>query len=97
MPSIENRSLSAVDLHFGIKKDTKLKGFIENFHANKIYDLEIDSTNISPEECATKIIEILDSNPTAFRSNYTSDYWNQEITQLYPADVISYFDDPVCF
>jgi len=50
------------------------RGMVDIVHANKIYDLEIDTSELKPQESAQKIKEFLTNNPNpqAFKKNVRS-------------------------
>jgi chloramphenicol 3-O-phosphotransferase len=91
-PGDSNRSEWLVDAHFckiehfpGLKTAPKPL----DFHANKVYDLEINTTEETPEQCALKIKNVLDTKPpTAFQSNYLNKYWIEKIQSLYSEEII---------
>lgn len=90
IPGKENRFSTSVAFHFGEIR-SPITGSLIDFHANRIYDLEIDSTNTPPYERAKKIISILNREPTAFVMNFLSDYWTEKINSFYSQKIIDFF------
>lgn len=85
VPGDSNRLNHLVDFHF-----CKTERFEKrpDFHANKNYDLEIDTTEETPEQCALKIKNILNKMPGAFLGNVLDFYWIQRITSRYSEQII---------
>lgn len=91
VPGDSNRLEHLVNLHFGKIEHFPCLKSLPDFHANKFYDLEIDTTEATPEYCAHQIENILNTAPTAFRLNCSSDYWIKKIKFLYSHEIISAF------
>ncbi|KKQ11511.1 MAG: hypothetical protein WCS92_00910 [Candidatus Babeliales bacterium] len=91
VPGDSNRLAHLVDLHFGKIEHFPCLKSLPDFHANKVYDLEVDTTEISPEQCALQIENILNKKNMAFRFNYSNAYWANKIKDLYSDQVIAAF------
>jgi chloramphenicol 3-O-phosphotransferase len=90
IPGPSNRLPKLVDLHFKIKnKFPHLPAdLFPTIHDNKVYDLEIDTTNKTPEICAFSIYyNILKTTPQAFLSQLLDDYWTQKIQAFYTPEI----------
>lgn len=90
-PGDSNRLDTLVNLHFGRVERFQFLKSLPDFHANKIYDVEVDTTETTPEQCAYKIENILNTAPAAFRLNCSSDYWIRKIKSLYSDEIITAF------
>ncbi|MFH1253963.1 MAG: hypothetical protein V1646_00860 [bacterium] len=91
VPGDSNRFEHLVNLHFGKVEYFQCLKSLPDFHANKIYDLEIDTTENSPEQCAQQIESILNTEHKAFRLNRLNDYWIRTIKSLYSDEIIAAF------
>jgi len=91
VPGDSNRFAHLVNLHFGKVEYFPCLESLPDFHANKIYDLEIDTTEKAPEQCALQIESILNTEPKAFRLNCLNDYWIGKIKFLYSGEIIAAF------
>jgi chloramphenicol 3-O phosphotransferase len=71
----------------------------QRVHAHEVYDLELETTNRTPEECAKAVIDYLDSNstPTAFSRLRqmrigVNDRWNTALVDWPPDELYSIVD-----